>query len=50
MIAVAAGEAQDPQAAITSAFRSALLRLVFVLWFDLGLGTGDYSMESSGAG
>ncbi|WMW80427.1 amino acid permease [Undibacterium cyanobacteriorum] len=35
MIAVAAGEAQDPQAAITGAFRSALVRLI--LFYGLTL-------------
>lgn len=37
MVAVAAGEARDPQRAITSAFRSTMLRLVLFYLLSLGL-------------
>ena len=51
MIAVAAGEAKDPQRAITAAFRATMLRLVlfYVLTLALVLAIVPWTLISSGA-
>ncbi len=50
MIAVAAGEAQDPQSAITGAFRSALLRLVLFYGLTLVLVLAIMPWNQAGQG
>jgi AAT family amino acid transporter len=51
MIAVAAGEAKDPQRAITQAFRATMLRLVlfYVLTLSLMLAIVPWTVAASGA-
>jgi len=50
MVAVAAGEARDPERAITSAFRAAMLRLVVFYMLTLGLMLAIVPWSAAGNG